>query len=343
VQLVQEQLATAVASGGSLDQLIAAAAGAYALAGCVVPPTGATPVAGVLPPSSLTAGTTCYLVSSVAYGLGLPAGVLSSTDLGGLKAQTGRASTVLASVFAGVDSSILPGIAAVKKGLSNPACDPTDPTDPSNPCGIAQVQQLVSDGIGQLVDAVSAELAGALTQASTGADALADGTGLLAAGSAQLADGADQAADGAAQVDGGLGQIADGAGDLAAGLGTAADGSVRLADGLMLARAGDQKVVAGAGRLRTEGTSKLVAGGNDTAAENAAKAATLVAMTHRVATDALPYGAPEGASGSAAYRLTLAGQDKTSQDNRNRALAAGLLLLAACGVGTVLRRRSTTA
>jgi len=341
VELVQEKLAEAVATGGSLDKLITAATGAYALELC--PSAPGMPVAGVVPPSSLTPGTACFLISNLVYGLGLPAGVLSPTDDGGLKAQTGTAATVLASVFAGVDDAILPGIAQVKAGLSNPACDPADPTNPGNPCGIAQVQQLVADGIGQLVDSVSTEIAGALTLASAGADALAEGTGQLAAGGEELAAGAGEAAEGAAQLDDGLGQIADGAGDLADGLGDAADGSVRLADGLMLAKAGDEKVVDGAGRLRSEGTSQLIDGGNDAAAENAAKAATLVAMTAKAGSNALPYGAPEGATGSAAYKLTLAGADKSGQENRNRAVVAGLLLAAACGVGTVLRRRSLTA
>jgi putative membrane protein len=353
VELVQEQLAGAVASGGSLDQLIAAATGAYALAGCTVPPAGTTPVAGVLPPTSLTSGTACALISSVAYGLGLPAGVVPSSPLGGLKAQTGLASSTLAAVFAGVDASVVPGIAQVKAALSNPACDVTDPTNPSNPCGIKEVQGLVAAGIGQLVDSISDQLADALSQASTGADQLStgmqqlvaggaqldSGLGQLADGGSQLADGAGAAADGAAALDDGLGKLSSGAGQLSSGVDKAASGAGDLADGLNKAKGGDQKVVAGAGELRSKGTSKLVAGGNESAGAAGKKYATLVALADKVSDGALPYGAPDGATGSAAYQLTLAGATTASHDNAMRGVAAALLLAAACAVSWFLRRR----
>jgi putative membrane protein len=357
VQLVQEKLASAVASGASLDQLIAASQGAYALSGCTVPPVGTTPVAGVLPPSSLTAGTACFLIANLAYGLGLPAGVVTPTDLGGLKAQTSLASTTLAAVFAGVDASIVPGIAQIKAGLSNPACDLANPTAPANPCGIKEVQGLVSAGIGQLVQTISDELADVLSQANDGAADLADGMSQLAAGGAaldgglgqlayggsRLADGAAQAADGAGQLDTGLGKISDGASQLSGGLDKAASGSGEIADGLSQAAAGDKKVVDGAGRLRDEGTSKLVAGGNETAGENAKKYATLVALSDKVADGALPYGAPEGSTGTAAYQLTLAAANTSSHDNTTRGVAALVLLVAASAVSWLLRRRVTSA
>jgi putative membrane protein len=357
VELVQEQLAAAVATGGSLDQLIAAAQGAYALSGCTVPPTGTTPVAGVLPPSSLTPGTACYLIASLAYGLGLPAGIVTPTDLGGLKAQTGRASSTLQAVFAGVDASIIPGIDAVKAGLSNPACNLADPTNPANPCGIKEVQALVSAGIGQLVTAISAELSGVLTQAKAGADQLSAGMAQLSAGGAQLdgglgqladggvqlADGAAEAADGAGQLDEGLGKISSGAGRLSGGLDNAAAGSRDLADGLDKAKSGDAQVVDGAGQLRSQGTSKLVAGGNDTAGENAKKYAQLVALGDKAADGALPYGAPEGATGSAAYQLTLAAATSSSHDNTSRGVAAFVLLGLACAVSWFLSRRMSRA
>jgi putative membrane protein len=356
VELVQERLATAVAAGGSLDQLIAAATGAYALSGCTVPPAGTTPVAGVLPPSSLTAGTVCALISNLAYGLGLPAHVLSPTDLGGLKAQTGLASSTLAAVFAGVDASVLPGIAQVKAALSNPACDVTDPTNPSNPCGIKEVQGLIAAGIGQLVDSISDQLADALSQAGDGADQLSTGMQQLVAGGAQLdsglgqladggsrlADGAGDAADGATRLEDGLGALSSGADQLSAGVGKAASGAGDLADGLAKARSGDEKVVAGAGELRSKGTSKLVAGGNDSAGEAGKKYATLVALADKVADGALPYGAPAGATGSAAYQLTLAGATTATHDNALRGVAAALLLVAACAVSWFLRRRLAT-
>jgi putative membrane protein len=327
VELVQEKLAAAVAAGGSLDQLVAATQAAYALSGCPAAPAGTSPVAGVLPPTLLTAGTACYYVSTVAFGLGLPAGVDPGNPLGGLKAQTGTASTTLQQVFQGVDASIIPGIGQIKAGLSNPACDLTDPTASANPCGVKEVQGLIASGIGQLVTEISASLSDVLGQASDGADELADGMSLLA--------------DGGAQLNGGLGEIADGAGQLSAGLTEAAAGSGELADGLDQAKAGNGQVVDGAGRLRDEGTSKLIEGGNETASDAAEHYATLVALGDKAQDGALPYGAPEGATGSAAYEMTLAGADTSTQDNTRRALVALLVFAAAGAVSWFLHRRLT--
>jgi putative membrane protein len=244
-----------------------------------------------------------------------------------LSAQTTALVTGLTSVVSGLTDELLPGFTSVKAGLNNPACDLNDPTDAANPCGIKQVQGLVSAGIGQLVDAISSSLADVLDQASAGADDLADGTSLLAAGAGQLDDG--------------LGQISSGASDLSDGIAKAADGSTQLAEGLDKAKGGDKQVVDGAGELRAKGTQALVAGGNATAGEAGKKYATLVALSDKVADGAMPYGAPEGATGSAAYQLTLAAADTTSHDNRNRAVAAVLLLLAACAVSWLVRRRTS--
>jgi putative membrane protein len=324
VQLVQEQLAAAVATGGAVDQLIAAAAGAYALSGCTVPPAGTTPVAGVLPPTSLTPGTSCWLISNVAYGLGLPK-AFDPAGKGGLKDQTATASGVLAQVFAGVDASMLPGIAKLKAGLSNPACNLADPTNAANPCGVKEVQGLVSAGIGQLVAAISSQLSAALSQASTGANDLADGMKQLQAGSAQL--------------DTGLGTLSGGAGALSDGLTSAANGSQQLADGLGQAKTGNGQLVAGAGQLRSEGTSKLVSAGNDTASVNAERYAQMVALNDSAADGALPYGAPEGATGSAVYSLTLAAATSAGRDNTTRSVAALVVLGAALALSWTLKRR----
>jgi putative membrane protein len=325
VQLVQEQLAAAASTGGALDQLTGAAQAVYALNAC--PTAAGLPVAGVLPPTSLPAGTLCYYISSLAYGIGLPAGVLSATDPGGVKAQTATASGVLAQVFAGVDASMLPGIAKLKAGLSNPACNLADPTNAANPCGVKEVQGLVSAGIGQLVAAISSELSSALSQASVGATDLADGMKQLKAGSAQL--------------DTGLGTLSGGAGALSDGLTTAANGSEQLADGLGQAKTGNGQLVAGAGQLRSEGTSKLVSAGNDTASVNAERYARMVALNDSAADGALPYGAPEGATGSAVYSLTLAAATSATQDNTRRGVAALVVLGAALALSWTLRRRVT--
>jgi putative membrane protein len=353
VQLVQGKLAAATAAGGSIDQLIAAAKAGYAASLCPAVPTGVSvPVAGVLPPTTVGLPLPCVYLANLAYGLGLPAGVDPGNALGGLKAQTSLAATTLASVFQGIDASVLPGIDTVKLALSNPACDLADPQSSTNPCGIAQVQTLVGQGIGELVSQISAQLSGFLGDAADGAAALADGTAALDAGAQQLSDGVDQLADGAGQLSAGtgtarvgaqklavgLGELDAGAGKLADGIRQAAGGATQLADGLGQAKAGDQKLVAGAGELRSKGTSKLVSSGTEAASVNAEKYATLVALDEKAKDGALPYGAPAGASGSAAYQLTLAAATSAAHDNTMRAIAAGGVLALACGIGAVRRR-----
>jgi putative membrane protein len=272
-----------------------------------------------------------------------------------LGAQTTTLIAGLTSVINGLTTQLLPGFDTVKLGLSNPACSLVNPSNPANPCGIKEVQGLVSAGIGQLVSAISTELSAALSQASAGADDLSAGVSQLAAGGAQLngglgqladggvrlADGAGQAAAGAGALTSGLGKIATGAGQLSNGLKTAADGSVKLSDGLEQARTGDTKIVGGAGQLRSQGTSKLVAGSNAATSGAAKKYAMLLALQGKVADGALPYGAPEGASGSAAYQLTLDGANTEGRDNTRRLLVAILLLTAASAVSWTIRRRAT--
>ena len=354
VQLVQTQLATAAATGGKLAQLLGAAQAGYASALCPAVPSGViVPVAGVLPPSTPGLPLTCVYLSNLAYGLGLPAGVDPNNALGGVKAQTALAAATLAQVFQGIDAGILPGIAKLKLALSNPACDLANPEATTNPCGIAQVQTLVGLGIGTLVSQISTQLSGFLSDASTGASKLADGTSLLATGSAQLdsglsqlAAGADKvsagarsAATGAGALTNGLGQLDNGASALSRGIGTAASGAAQLASGLDLAKGGDTKVVAGAKQLRAEGTQKLIAAGNDTASVNAERYATLLALGDKAKDGALPYGAPAGATGSAAYDLTLAAATSATRDNALRGVLTLGLLSLALAVSWALRRR----
>ena len=356
VELVQTQLADAAKAGGKLAQLIGAAQAGYAAAACPAVPIGVVvPVAGVLPPTTVGLPATCVYLSSLAYGLGLPAGVDPNNALGGVKAQTSLAAATLAQVFQGIDAGILPGLGRLKLALSNPACNLADPEAVANPCGIAQVQTLVGLGIGTLVSQISSQLSGFLTDAAAGAADLADGTAQLAAGSAQLdgglsqlsvgagkiSAGATSAAAGAGALTSGLGKLDSGASQLSAGIEKAAKGALALANGLDLAKAGDSKVVAGAKQLRAEGTSKLVSAGNETASVNAERYATLVALGDKAKDGALPYGAPAGATGSAAYDLTLAAATSATRDNALRGVLALGLLGMALAVSWTLRRRLT--
>ena len=360
VQLVAQQLAAAAAAGGGIDQILGAARAAYAGAACPVAPVGSSPVPGVVPPTKLPAGI-CQAVAGVAFGLGLPAGVRSATDPGGLKAQTALAAGALGRVFAGIDAGIIPGLARVRAGLSNPACSASAPTASANPCGVKEVAGLVSGGLDALVAGVSSQLSTFLSQAAAGARSLAAGTrdlaagaqalqttgavplaaGLtaLSAGGGTLAAGAGQAATGATALSTGLGALDAGAAQLSSGLDTAAVGSRRLATGLATARDGAAKVTDGTGRLHREGTAPLVVAGAATQHENALRYATLVALGEKGRDGALPYAPPSGATGSAAYSFTLAAATSAGRDDATRAgLGLGLLCLVALGAGALRRR-----
>ncbi len=256
VGLVADQLGSASATGGDLDQLIAASIGSYQQAVSVQTPTtgascpqnAAVPVPPVVPPSNLVAlgfapDDICVLLSNVVYGLGLDAGVLAPDDLGGVKAQSEAATDALNKVVGAVgdastDDTLLNGLSLVWLGLSNPACKPNDPTNPQNPCGIKEISNLVLQGIpvliDTLVDGIQQQLQGALGSPTAGCDPTATlrcASAALVDGSAQVADGADELAAGLAGAADGSEDLADGADQLAAGLIGAGDGSSQLADG----------------------------------------------------------------------------------------------------------------
>ena len=287
VGAVESSLADASAAGGALDQLIGAAKGVYAQSLCPAAAPGTTPVSGVYPPSvlvgplfNLSPTGVCVLQSNVIYGLGLPAGVLSPTDLGGVKAQSAAGAAALANVNAGLTGQALPaiaqmiagigadatantllnGTARVKVGLNNPACNPADPTNPANPCGIYQVQALVSAGIDQLVAEISGTIAGAIGTAPSGCDP----TATLACASAALGAGAADLSTGATQVAGGADQVAAGSAELNSGLDTLDNGAQKLAAGATQLATGLQPAAQGATTIAI-GVGTVVIGCDPTA------------------------------------------------------------------------------
>jgi len=361
--LIGDKLGAAAATGGDLDKLIGAAKSAYdyvaASSAGTCPPRD--PSTG-LPPAStqVPAATPCYAASSVVYGLALPANANPAKPEGGLKAQTALAAAKLSVIVAGLDTQAIPGIERIKKGLSNPGCDP-DVTDKSDPkfCGVAQAAALVSAGVDTLVQTIADTVAGYLTDAADGADQVADGAsqvadgaGLVAGGTADLADGAGQLADGAGQLDSGLGtlsagageldngagQLNDGAAKLSSGLKDAADGSGQLKDGLDQAAAGAPKIKDGAQQLSDQGTKKLIEAGKSTAADYGQKYALIEAGAKRAQTEGMAYGAPADAAGQTAYSYELAGADGEGGRNLGRGLGAAVVLALGAGVG-LLRRK----
>jgi hypothetical protein len=152
--------------------------------------------------------------------------------------------------------------------------------------------------------------------AATADLAAAAGDGLRSGSAAEpgLADGLAQLADGLAQASGAAGALAAGAGAAAAGgselagaVGVLADGlgqgeqaAAALGQGSAEVGAGAAALAEGSALLRDEGTARLLAGITDGSADAALAEAYLAAVDERAA-DGLPYGAPEGAVGHAAY------------------------------------------
>jgi len=189
-------------------------------------------------------------------------------------------------------------------------------------------------------DTGAQRLAAGIGDASEGGSSLAVGLGTASTGSGKLAAGLVSADSGGQRLATGLTDAANGGQRLADGLVSAADGSAKIADGLEQAAPGARALADGAGQASETGTKRLVAGGAAASAANAERAAIMRALGEKGAA-ALPYGAPEGATGTAAYDLVLAGASSDTRDNTTRGVAAlGLLGLASLG-GFALRRRQT--
>lgn len=220
---------------------------------------------------------------------------------------------------------LVEGLAQLADGLSQSAD------------GAAQLSQgadQASDGAGQLATGNS-QLAQGLGAAADGADQLADGGRKLAGGSRQLADGTTQLADGAGTLASGAGQLADGADQLSFGTEQVSAALAQLASGAGAVSQGGAQLASGAAQLQSEGTQQVYDSVVDSSDEPAQATAYLKAADARVAT-ALPYGAPEGAKGNAAYLMTM--DPVTPGDTSPFQIAALLIVLAAAGAGAVLKQ-----
>jgi putative membrane protein len=274
--------------------------------------------------STATPGSTLlYGLHQAILGLDHPVGAAGPSDKGGVKQG-------VAAVGVGLDQLVAGIIAAVNGALGQPADAPTASLRGAVAALTGGADQ-VADGTKKVADGSGTLSAGALT--------LADGLGQLDTGAATLAGGTGQAQGGADALLDGLDQLKAGAHQLSSGLGTAAGGAGQLADGLGQAKGGGQQLTDGAGRLSREGTSVLVTKGNKTAADSALSYARLAKLDEKAASGALPYGAPEGASGSAAYLLTVAAADaQGTEDNGRLAIAIGMIVLASVAGGALRRR-----
>ena len=353
VGAVQAGMADSLKAGGSIDRLVGGLQGAYFFADCsTVAPPGTVvdfPPAPNAPPSPPYTDA-CDYIEAVYHGI--------QTGADSLRGRTTQANTGLTGVLGGLDTKLIPGVqqliggvtqaqtglTAIRTGVDRLAAGSAAARDGVKNQVLPGIDQLIAGiasavtGVNQLSTGAetaatgSGTLAEKIAEAGTGAERLADGSQDAAVGSRQLADGLVAAGTGSRQLADGNRQIADGAGELAAGLGDAADGSGQIADGLEQATDGVPRIRDGAQRLSDEGTSQLVEAGNDTALQFGTNYALLEAMAQRSETEGMPFGAPEGAQGTAAYSFELAAA--TNEGSRN--MTRGLLALAALGVGALV-------
>jgi putative membrane protein len=282
----------------------------------------ASAIAGI--GSTATPGNTLlYGLHQAILGLDHPAGAAGPSDKGGVKQG-------VAAVGVGLDQLVAGIIAAVDAALGQPADAPTASLRGAV-AALAAGADTVAGGAGQVAGGAGELSAGALT--------LADGIDRLDTGATTLAAGAAEASGGAGALLAGLDLLGAGANTLSTGLGAAAGGAGLLYDGLVTAKGGGRLIASGEARLTKEGTSVLVAKGDKTAADNALAYARLAKLDEKAASGALPYGAPAGGEGSAAYLLTVAAADAQGAEDAGRLGLGVAVLVAASAGGGALRRR----
>jgi X-X-X-Leu-X-X-Gly heptad repeat protein len=224
-----------------------------------------------------------------------------------LTALDAQAVAILGALHNALDATerLLAGVAAVGSAVGRGT-----PNDP----GLATAMAALNAGLRELATQLAAsqrQLTDSLMAVALGSEELADGLGEAVSGADALASGSAQLAEGTGAAEAGAEALADGSALLADGATAAADGSDRLSFGLddlaagtgAAASAGSQ-VAAGARALQEDGTQPAASGVLDASTDPALAEAWLEAASAR-ASDALPYGPPEGAVGHVAYVLTL--------------------------------------
>lgn len=169
--------------------------------------------------------------------------------------------------------------------------------------GLAAGLPLLSALLGLTADA-AARVGDGLRSGDPAAPGLVEGLDALAAGLGSASGAAAQLAAGGAAAGSGADALAAGTRQLQAGLTQAADGADRLSGGADLLAGGAETLAAGASQLQEQGTSAVLREVVESSKDPALAQAYLAATDARAA-DALPYGAPAGATGTARYVLDL--------------------------------------
>lgn len=339
-------LTTSLAAGGSLDQLIGGATTvSNGVAGVVQLSSGLCAFALPLMPDAhpakaqlaagcadLTGGTAPTKAQQ------LTAGAKAVQDgVTAVKSNTASSRDGLVALEAGLTRAV-GGLQLLKGGVDQLAGGSAAARDAVRTQVLAGVDQLIA-GLASAVTGISGQLQPGVAQLAAGSGTLAGKLGDAATGARQLADGSKTAAAGSGDLNLGLAKLADGAAKLATGLTDAASGSGKLAGGVNQVKDGVQQLADGTTELSGRGTSLLAGSANNAATDTARKVAILAALQTRAKDGALPYGAPKGAVGDAAFSYTLAGATSQTSDNTTRGGAALVVLALGSLGGVVLRRR----
>jgi X-X-X-Leu-X-X-Gly heptad repeat protein len=196
-------------------------------------------------------------------------------------------------------------------------------------------------GIAEALDVLVASLDSAIKAAqalSAGAQQASNASIKLAEGIAELSSGLATMENGAAELASISKLVAEGAILAAFGTGEVAAALALLTDGLQKSATASTDLADGASLLQSEGTQELLETVITSSAQPAQAVAYLDAANKRAAT-ALPYSPPEGATGSAAYIMTMSA---VAPENTSSWLIVALLivLVSALGGAVVKRIRS---
>ena len=150
-----------------------------------------------------------------------------------------------------------------------------------------------------------------------------------------LNDGAEDVADGGKELAEVSEDLASAAGEVAFGTVEVSAGMAELVAGLDEATTASDSLATGTAELQSKGTQELYAE-IVASSDDPAQASAYLKASNKRAKSALPYGAPEGAVGNAAYVMTMASV-QPSDNNPWLLLAIGVVVLAAIS-GAVLKR-----
>ncbi|MDZ7577431.1 MAG: hypothetical protein U0904_04570, partial [Candidatus Nanopelagicales bacterium] len=194
------------------------------------------------------------------------------------------------------------------------------------------------EGLTELVDALRLTVA-ATKILDKGGDAALAGAKELAAGNLALSNGLDATDAGARQLTRATDKLAAGASEVAFGSVEVAAALKALTEGAGQATTGAGDLASGAEELQQQGTRKMLESVIESSQQPALANAWLAAASAR-APEALPYGQPKGADGSAAYVMTM--DPVGPSDSWAWQIAAILILGVSAVAGAALKQSLAT-